>query len=655
MAILEMNKIFIYGLNEKRKEVLEFLHQSEIVEISNFDSEENGIGHRETEKNISSFMQYIASAEKALNILDSYMPEKHGMFSTRILTQMDKYSMDSDEINVVNKHIYDIISSQKEIKNNTDNIGKINLKLSQIIPYINLDIPMNFKGTKTTKSMIGAIGGEWSEERFINVMNDMDSGAYHFEILSSSKQQTCIWVIYPKEDMERIENALRTIGFSEPSFSLSRDNTCEKHRRLSEDREKLLSKNQELVEKIKEYAEYRQEIKLFYDHLVMRKEKYEALSKVGVTDNVFIISGFIPVNFSKKIESELTEKFDVFVELIKANKEEAPVAFSNNGFVSPVEGITSDYSMPSATDIDPNPVMSVFYYLFFGMMFSDAGYGLLMMIVCGILGFGKVLERGKRKVYKMFFYCGVSTTFWGIMYGSFFGDMIDTIAKVFLNSSFRFTPILLNPTQKPLELLIISVAFGMIHILAALVIKFYVQWQNHEKIDAVCDTGFWILALSGISLFAAGMGLGIGSLDTVGLVIAIIGFSGILITGGRKSNNIIGKVFGGVLSLYDITSYVGDVLSYSRLMALGLATGVIASVINVLGSLGGASVAGVIAYILISIFGHALNFAINCLGAYVHTNRLQYVEFYQKFYEGGGKKFKPFSMNTKYFNFSENK
>ncbi len=650
-----MNKIFIYGLNDRRKEVLEFLHQSEIVEISDFDAEENGLGRRETEKNISSFMQFIASAERALNILNSYLPEKQGMFSKRIEAGLDKYSMNSDEVNVVNKHIYDIISSEKEIKNNIDNIGKINLKLSQIMPYMNLDIPMNFKGTKTTKAIVGVIGGEWSEERFINAMNDAEVGAYHFEILSSSKQQTCLWVIYPKENSESVENALRVIGFGEPSFSLSHRNTEEKYKKLSEDKEKLLSENEELVEKIKEFAEYRQEIELFYDHLVMRKEKYEALSRVGVTDNVFIISGFVPVKFSKKLEDELCEKFDVTVEILKADKEEAPVAFSNNEFVSPVEGITSDYSMPSANDIDPNPVMSVFYYLFFGMMFSDAGYGLLMMIVCGILGFGKVLEKGKRRAYKMFFYCGVSTTFWGIMYGSFFGDMIDTVASKFLNSSFRLTPILLNPTQKPLELLIISVAFGMIHILAALVIKFYMQWRNGDKADAVCDTGFWILALLGISLFAAGLGLGIGGLDTVGLVIAIAGFGGILITGGRKSNNIIGKMFGGVLSLYDITSYVGDVLSYSRLMALGLATGVIASVINVLGSLGGASVVGVIAYILISIFGHALNFAINCLGAYVHTNRLQYVEFYQKFYEGGGKRFKPFSMNTKYFNFSKNK
>ena len=324
----------------------------------------------------------------------------------------------------------------------------------------------------------------------------------------------------------------------------------------------------------------------------------------------------------------------------------------NNGFSEPVEGITSDYSMPSASDIDPNPIMAIFYYWFFGMMFSDAGYGLLMMIVCGILGFGNVIEKSKRRTYKMFFFCGVSTTFWGIMYGSFFGDMIDTIAKTFFNSPVRFKPVFLNPTDKPLELLIISVAFGMIHILTGLVIKFYVTWKKGERLDAVCDTGFWIIALVGICLFAGSMA-GIAVLKNIGIAMIAVGFGGLLVTGGRKNKNIIGKIFGGVLSLYDITSYVGDALSYSRLMALGLATGVIASVINVLGSLGGNSVIGVIAFVLISIFGHALNFAINCLGAYVHTNRLQYVEFYQKFYEGGGRKFKPLAMNTKYYNFSE--
>ena len=325
--------------------------------------------------------------------------------------------------------------------------------------------------------------------------------------------------------------------------------------------------------------------------------------------------------------------------------------FSNNSFFGAVEQITSDYSMPSKNDIDPNPIMAFFYYLFFGMMFSDAGYGIILMIACGILGFSGVLERKKRRIYKMFFYCGVSTTFWGIMYGSFFGDLIDTVSKVFFNSNISLKPVLLNPTQKPLELLIISVAFGVVHILTALSISFYIKWRQNKKIDAICDSGFWIMVISGIGMYCIGF-TGVGALKSIGIFLTLTGFFGLILTGGRNKKNIFGKIFGGVLSLYDITSYIGDALSYSRLMALGLATGVIASVINVLGSLGGKGVVGVIVFVVVSVFGHGLNFAINCLGAYVHTNRLQYVEFYQKFYEGGGRRFNPFAMNTRYYNFS---
>ncbi|MBQ7793836.1 MAG: V-type ATP synthase subunit I, partial [Clostridia bacterium] len=352
------------------------------------------------------------------------------------------------------------------------------------------------------------------------------------------------------------------------------------------------------------------------------------------------------------IKADITKNFTAAVELFEPTADEdVPRAFENNGFIEPVEGITSDYAMPSSHDVDPNPIMAFFYYFFFGMMFSDAGYGLLMMIACGLLGYGNFLEKGKRRAYKMFFFCGVSTTFWGLMYGSFFGDMIATVSKTFGNGTLALKPILMDPVQKPLDLLIMSVAFGLVHMLTALAVKFYMTWRSGEKLAAVFDTGFWFTLLSGIGIFAAGMGLGISVLQTVGLVMMIGSAAGLILTQGRDKKNPIMKVFGGILSLYDITSYVGDALSYSRLMALGLATGVIASVINVLGSLGGGSVVGLIAFILISVFGHSLNFAINMLGAYVHTNRLQYVEFYQKFYEGGGRKYKPFGFNTKYYLF----
>jgi V/A-type H+-transporting ATPase subunit I len=182
-------------------------------------------------------------------------------------------------------------------------------------------------------------------------------------------------------------------------------------------------------------------------------------------------------------------------------------------------------------------------------------------------------------------------------------------------------------------------------------IKFYMTWRSGQKWAAVFDTGFWILVISGIGILAAGAAFNMPIVTQIGKYLAIGAAIGLVLTQGRSSKNPILKLFNGILSLYDITSIVGDVLSYSRLMALGLATGVIASVVNVLGSLGGNSIVGLISFIAISIFGHLLNFAINMLGAYVHTNRLQYVEFYQKFYEGGGRKYNPLGFNTKYYEF----
>ena len=651
MAVLAMNKIRIYGLKEERKGVLEFLHKCETVEIDGIDAEKLGVGKQETVKSISNFNDYIASANKALNILNSISPEKTGMFSKRIKADEKSYSADKSEIERVGKYIRDILKYEKAVKENSALVSKKAVEQMQITPFLKLDVPISSKGTKTTVSKLGTFEGAREEGELINLLRDKGADDCYFEILSSGKHQTCVWFVFPKERNEEITALLRSEGFTEATFSSSGETFKERLDRLENEKNELLAQNEEMKRQIEALLTCRDEIKLFYDRLVMRKEKYEALSKLGITQNAFVISGYIPDVKTTELLKEIKEKFNVYTEVERAEGEGTPVAFSNNAFVQPVEGITGDYSMPSPDDVDPNPVMAFFYYFFFGMMFSDAGYGLLMMIVCGILGFGNVLEKSKRRAYKMFFYCGVSTTFWGIMYGSFFGDMIDTVARVFLNSDFTFKPLLLNPTQKPLELLIMSVAFGMVHILTALVINFYVTWRKGEKIDAVCDTGFWILALFGICLFAGGMVF--EPVKNIGLVISAAGFTGLLLTGGRNKKNIIGKIFGGVLSLYDITSYMGDALSYSRLMALGLATGVIASVINVLGSLGGPTVIGVIAYIAISLFGHALNFAINCLGAYVHTNRLQYVEFYQKFYEGGGRKFKPLMMNTKYYNFSK--
>ena len=653
MAIVEMDRVEIYGLNKTRKAVIEYLHKTQAMEFSEIPNEQ--LDKKDTIQYISQFDSYIASALEAISILEKYEEKKSSLFSKKPVLELEHYSLGTEEINRIDGYIRRVIKNQKSITANEDSIGKITAKQNMLSPYENLDIPMKTDKTAKTFIKIGTVSGERKREELLGYFIRSEIENVHLEIIKSEKERTYILIIYPKMYQESILEVFREIGFSEPNFSLSHHTPKKKIEILEEAKTALLYENKTYQKDLEASVGFIDEIKLFHDHLLMRREKYEALSKVRLTKNTFVINGYIPSEKVPEIKRHLEDKFSVSFFSERAEGDDVPIAFSNNGFVEPVEGITSDYSMPASGDIDPNPIMAFFYYWFFGMMFSDAGYGMLLMIVCGLLGFGKFMEKKKRSMYKMFFFCGVSTTFWGIMYGSFFGDMINTVSKTFGSGNITFSPILIDPVAKPLELLIISVAFGMIHILTALFIKFYMLWRDKKRLAAIFDVGFWIILLSGLSVMAAGMGLSMDVLSKVGITMSIVGAVGLILTQGRSSKNIIGKLFGGILSLYDITSYVGDVLSYSRLMALGLATGVIASVINVLGSLGGGGVTGLMLYILISIVGHSLNFAINMLGAYVHTNRLQYVEFYQKFYEGGGKKFTPLSINTKYYEFSKEK
>ena len=290
------------------------------------------------------------------------------------------------------------------------------------------------------------------------------------------------------------------------------------------------------------------------------------------------------------------------------------------------------------------------------MMLSDAGYGILMAVVTGIvlLKF-KRIESGMKKMLQLFFWCGLSTAFWGFMYGGFFGDAIDVIAKTFFGYTGEtpiLKPIWFAPLENPMRLLIWCMVFGLIHLFAGLAVKGYEYLRDKDFVGFVSDIIAWYMFILGLvlmlvpsSIFASIAGSQIVFPDwanTLAKVLTIAGLVIILFMSGRANKNWGLRVALGAYDIYGVTGWLSDVLSYSRLLALGLATGVIANVINMMASMKGNTVIGTIVFIVVFIFGHILNLAINLLGAYVHTNRLQYVEFFGKFYDGGGNSFKPF-------------
>ena len=389
----------------------------------------------------------------------------------------------------------------------------------------------------------------------------------------------------------------------------------------------------------------------------MKIEKYEALKNISVTENIFYLSGYIPERCAEKVVKELEEKYCAAVNITEPGEdEEAPVLLQNNSFASPVEGITEMYSLPGKHDIDPNAIMGFFYYVFFGMMFSDAGYGLLMVIATLIVLLKAKPEGNKRKTVLMYLYCGISTMFWGIMFGSFFGDAINIIRTNYLHLPEMRLYVWLNPQGDDLmTTMLFCFLFGIIHLFVGVGIKGYMSWKEGDKFGALADTLSIYMAVGGAAPICAGMIIPMPEAVTnVAKYIALAGVVLIVLTAGRASKGIFGKLGAGLYALYNVISgYLSDILSYSRLLALGLVTGIIGSVVNMMGTLPNNMVVKTVLFIIVFIFGHTVNFGINIIGAYVHTNRLQYVEFFSRFYEGGGNAFTPLKVNSKTFKFKE--
>lgn len=651
--ITSMKKITVYGIAKDRKNIMESLQKSGCVEINQSQIDDETLTRVDVSDQIMQFERYISSAAQALDILDEYVPEKTGLFSARKPISLNYYTMNPEEAKSVGDDVFEIIALSKKIQENKINIGRIQAKILALEPWLGLDVPMNLDHTKLTKIGLYQLPFEADAEKMDELLGQTAELVY-YELIYCTKDQSCVFMAYLKQEEERVEKALREAGFVQPSFSLSHRIPQDKVAHLEQDAKILEDEIADMEGRIIEYGQKRESIKLLYDHIILRRDKYRELSKLQLTKEAFILTGFIPQKYSEKMKQRLEQKAvcEVMLEDL-TDEEEAPVLFENNGFAAPVETITKTYAMPSKNDIDPNLIMSFFYYLFFGMMFSDAGYGILVVIVTGYLAFFSHAEQSTKKTMKMFFFCGISTTFWGLMYGSFFGNVVNTVSLTFFGQEVALKPLWLDPVKDPLTLLIFSVALGMIQIIIGLSIKFYMLWRQGKKLDAVFDVGFWIVLLLGACVLAAGGGLGLSAMLQVGILMLVAAAVGLVLTQGRDKKNIFAKFFGGIISLYDITSYVSDALSYSRLMALGLATGVIAQVVNTMGTLAGGTVQGAIIFVLIFILGHGMNFAINMLGAYVHTNRLQYVEFFSKFYEGGGREFAPLAMNTKYYMFTE--
>ena len=666
MVVLQIQRICICALKKERKQILELLQRLGVIEINDAIPEDSIFKRMDVSMAETLLEKSTHSAREALQILDNYAPEKKAMLSMlngRSLVGSDQYDNFSVKRDSTLHSTNHIISLAKEIAENKAEILKLQTQIEILTPWMGLDIPINFEGTKTTSGFIGTLPNEWTLDMIYEQLSEFMP--LNADIISSSRDQTNVFVLCTKEKAELVSDKLRANGFSYP-MSASEKAPAEQIKGLESQIEKAKQVILSAEEEIKSSAKLRGDIQFLEDYDSMRSEKYEVIGHLVQSNKVFFITGYIAEKESAAVEKALNEKYDLAIEFSKpSKKEDVPVILENNGFSAPLESTVESYSLPGKGETDPTMVMSLFYYMLFGLMLSDAVYGAIIVFACGfgLLKFKNTIEKSMRNTLKMFLFCGISTMFWGVMFGSYLGDIVDVVSTTFFGQTKSIDPIWFFPVKDPMRMLVFSMMLGVIHLYAGLGMKLYQCIKQKDIKSAIYDVLLWYLLLSSciIALLATEVFTNILGLDfilstevgNISGIVAIISSIGIILTNGRESRNPFKRFLKGLYAFYGITGYLSDVLSYSRLLALGLATGVICTVINKMAGMTAKGPLGIVIFIIVIVIGHSLNIAINALGAYVHTNRLQYVEFFGKFYEGGGRPFKPFSVKTKYYKFKE--
>lgn len=655
MAKLKCELVSIYASKEQNGDILKRLQEMAVMDILTASGDEETAyipdGYIKASKdNSADYLTMSAKADKALKILNERYPQKKGLLSflsgTRTVNDTEFY-LNEDKTASICEKIEQIISLEKSIADNKAEIIRHKTEIEQLKPWSELDVPLSFSGTETCSAFIGTLSGNVSYDYLTEYLaQKLPDIAISAEIIFTLKDSTGIFLIFESKMQDKVEAVVRDLGFARPTVFCS-VSANEKINELNEKIKALHNQEELLLSHIKKLSYFHNEIEVYSDYFSSQAEKEDIFERLAVTENTVLIRGYVASDDIELLKEELNRSFTLWIESEPANEELSPVKLKNNAFASPAETITKMYSLPSASDIDPTPLTGFFYYLLFGMMLSDAGYGLLMII--GTLFALKKFKPSKemRNTIKLFLYCGISTFFWGAFFGSFFGDSISVISENFFGKRISLPAVIDPMNGGAVQFLILSLGIGLVQIIAGLCAKFVTSLKNGDKAGAFFDAGLWITTLLGVGILATGM-IVFKPLVKVGAILSIASLLGLILTQGRANKNIILRLLIGIKSLYDITSYVSDLLSFSRLMALGLTTAAMGAVFNLLGTLAGDGLTGVILMLIIFPLGHAISFALNVLGAYVHTLRLQYVELFSKFYDGGGREFKAFSIKNKY-------
>ena len=657
MAIVKMSKFDLVVFAEQRAKVLKKLQKFKEVNFVDIElHDENGELSKDAVEGVTKYVnneelthidERLYQLSSAISLIKKYDERKTRLRD--VIHGNENYTFDelakkalTYDWKKVSSELNKIGTQYSQIKSE---ISKKYMRYDEIDLWERLDVnPKELKNLKKVNTFLGTVPIKL-KGTFIDGISELDKTYY--EELKIVKDEVYYLVIssVDESEKEKLAEVFRNSSFTVENLDIDavpQDYKNELQKEISE----LKKEKRRLKAQIKTYSEDLTDLQAVYEYMQNKKLRIVESEKLAQTENTILIKGWIPTEkvseFEKVIKDEAGDNY--YLTFTDADRDDAtvPIKLKNGKVASTFENLTGMYAYPRYNEIDPTPLFTPFYILFFGMMGADVGYGLVLLLATMFVLKVVNLSSQMRKSIKFFFYLSFSVIFWGLLYGSYFGATIPGMWR------------LVDPASQYNDLLIGSIVFGVVHIFVGLAIKAYMLIRDGKSLEAVYDVLFWYMALIGGMLFLIFKLMNLSAVvANVSMWVMIAGMAGIVLTGGREAKGVGAKLGGGLYSLYGISSYVGDFVSYSRLMALGLSGGFIASAINMIAGMIGGNWFGMIFIPLILIAGHLFNMFLSFLGAYVHTSRLMYVEYFGKFYEGGGKPFKDFRTENKYINLDD--
>ena len=631
-----MKHLRLLGMESEREALLKAMQDMECVEISSIDGSEEALKSgfaKPDDKALMSAQEASRAYRTALASLDRFAPEKKGMFRKRQgVSRAAFFSAESEE---------NARTAAETINKDTRRLGEIESERTKnealratLAPWLTVDAPLG--GADGALSVFFGTAGLNVTDDALKALADSLDGLLTWQQASSDRSLRYLLVMCHGSVKERALSALRDLGFSTVSFRGMTGTAKENDKALAENLAALEKERQEIEQRIAGLGGEREALLEASDRAAIALRREEAKSRLVGTDKVFLLEGWLPADRCAALEKTL-EPFTCAIETREPTEDEypqVPVQLKNNKLTRPLNMVTEMYSLPAYGTLDPNPLMAPFFILFYGIMMADMGYGLLMMIASVIIS-KKYRPKGTSgELFSLLGLCGISTFIMGALTGGFFGDFLTQLVAIVSPGTVFALPKLFDPLDDLTMILIGSMALGMVQIVTGMAISLIEKCKRKKFLDAFFEEITWWIVFIGIALLALGKG---AAVLYVGCALVLLG----PIVQGKGWGKLTG-VFG---SLYNhVTGYFGDILSYTRLMALMLAGSVIAQVFNMLAAMPG----NVIAFIIISMLGNAMNFGLNLLGCYVHDLRLQCLEFFNKFYVDGGKPFRPMTLDTEY-------